>query len=136
MTDAAPHNIYAMNLALDAEETARAEVYALLSSLFYQPASKELLASIATGGGLCNDGSDTSFCRSWRALQQAAAQADAEAGQDGFGAAFIGTGRQPGMLYGAFYEAGFLREKTLAIFPEGLPKWRNRRRVDRHESGG
>ena len=134
MIDDAPHKIQTEVMDLDSEDSARAEVYALLSSLFYQSASKELLRVIATGSGMCNDGSDTDFCRSWRALQQAAAQADAEAVKEEFEAAFIGTGRQPVMLYGSFYVAGFLHEKPLAILRDDLTKMGVARRGDRHES--
>jgi TorA maturation chaperone TorD len=123
-----------MSKDLDPEESARAELYALLGSLFYQPPSKELLASIASGSGICNDASDTDFCRAWRALQQTAAHADAEAVKDEFDAAFIGTGRQPVMLYGSFYEAGFLHEKPLANLREDLTQMGFARRGDRHES--
>ncbi len=123
-----------MSVELDPEDAARAEVYALLGSLFYQPASKELLNRIATGSGLCNDGADTEFCLAWRALQQAAAQAEAEAVKEEFDTAFIGTGRQPVMLYGSFYLAGFLHEKPLAYLREDLTKMGVSRRGDRHES--
>ena len=123
-----------MSMDLEPEDAARAEVYALLGSLFYQPASKELLRVIATGSGLCNDGADTEFCRAWRALQQAAAQVDAETVKDEFDTAFIGTGRQPVMLYGSFYLAGFLHEKPLAYLREDLTKMGVSRRGDRHES--
>ena len=134
MTVDALHKILAMNVALEAEDNARAEVYALLSSLFYQPPSKELLHVIATGSVICNDEPVSDFCRAWRALQQAAALADAEAVKDEFDAAFIGTGRQPVMLYGSFYEAGFLHEKPLAILRDTLTKMGIARRGDRHES--
>lgn len=134
MMDDAPHKIHSMNGELDAGESARAEVYALLSSLFYQPPSKELLHVIATGSLICNDEPVSDFCRAWRALQQAAALADAEAVKDEFEAAFIGTGRQPVMLYGSFYVAGFLHEKPLAYLREDLTQMGIARRGDRHES--
>lgn len=123
-----------MTAGLDSEENARAEIYALLSSLFYQAPSKELLHVIATGSVICNDEPVSDFCQAWRALQQAAAQADAEAVKDEFDAAFIGTGRQPVMLYGSFYVAGFLHEKPLAYLRDDLTKMGLARRGDRHES--
>jgi TorA maturation chaperone TorD len=134
MTDDALHKIPVLNGDLDPEDSARAEVYALLGSLFYQAPSKELLHVIATGSGICNDEPVSDFCRAWRALQQAAAQADAEAVKDEFDAAFIGTGRQPVMLYGSFYEAGFLHEKPLAMLRDTLTQMGIARRGDRHES--
>ena len=134
MSDDAPHKTHSRFMDLAPEENARAEVYALLSSLFYQPPSKELLRVIATGSRLCNDGADTDFCRMWRALQHAAAHADAEAVKEEFDTAFIGTGRQPVMLYGSFYVAGFLHEKPLALLRDDLTKMGFARRGDRHES--
>jgi TorA maturation chaperone TorD len=134
MIDDASHNTPSMIEDLDPQENARAEVYALLGNLFYQPASKELLHLIATGSGICNDGADTDFCRSWRALQQAAAQTNAEAVKEEFDTAFIGTGRQPVMLYGSFYLSGFLNEKPLVALREDLMKMGISRRGDRHES--
>ncbi|MDB5810938.1 MAG: molecular chaperone [Betaproteobacteria bacterium] len=119
---------------LDFTEAARAEMYALLGNLFYQPPSKELLHVIATGSVICNDESVSDFCRAWRALQQAAAQTDAEKVNDEFDAAFIGTGRQPVMLYGSFYVAGFLHEKPLALLRQDLRELGIERRGDRHES--
>ena len=83
---------------------------------------------------MCNDGSDTDFCRSWHALREAAAQADAGAVKEEFDTAFIGTGRQPVMLYGSFYVAGFLHEKPLALLRDDLTKMGFARRGDRHES--
>ena len=136
MTDDAPHKIHAKLVDLNPEESARAEVYALLSSLFYQPPSRELLRVIATGSGICNDEHNTEFCRSWRALQQAAAQTDAEAVKEEFDTVFIGTGRQPVMLYGSFYVAGFLHEKPLAYLREDLAKMGISRRGDRHDERG
>ena len=134
MIDDALHQSHAIAVGIDAEDDARAGVYALLGNLFYQPPSKEMLSNIATGVVICNDGADSDFCRAWRALQQAAAQTDAETVKDEFDAAFIGTGRQPVMLYGSFYEAGFLHEKPLASLREDLTKMGIARRGDRHES--
>ena len=133
MTDDALHQ-KCMTTALEAEDAARAEIYALLSSLFYGPPSEDLLRVIATSSVICNDERVSDLCRAWRALQQAAAQADAEAVKDEFDAAFIGTGRQPVMLYGSFYEAGFLHEKPLALLRGDLTQMGLARRGDSHES--
>lgn len=134
MIDDALHKNHSMIGDLNPEDHARAEIYALLSNLFYEPASKELLSVIATGSGICNDGADTDFCLAWRALQQAAARTSAEAVKEEFDTAFIGTGRQPVMLYGSFYVAGFLHEKPLALLRDDLTKMGLARRGDRHES--
>ncbi len=116
------------------EDRARAEVYALLGNLFFQPPSAELLEMIATRLTLCNDSADSGFCRAWRALQKAAAEAEAEAVKDEFDTAFIGTGRQPVMLYGSFYLAGFLNEKPLAQLRGELTKMGLARSGNSHET--
>jgi len=130
----APRNNDSDNRGVLPEDWARAEVYALLGNLFYQPPSVELLEMIATGQTLCNDGTDSGFCRAWRALQKAAADADAEAVKDEFDTAFIGTGRQPVMLYGSFYLAGFLNEKPLAQLRDELTKMGLARSGNSHET--
>lgn len=116
------------------EDQARAEIYALLGNLFYQPPSAELLETIATSQTMCNDGADSGFCQAWRALQLAAANADVVAVKDEFDTAFIGTGRQPVMLYGSFYLAGFLNEKPLAQLRDELTKMGLTRSGDSHET--
>ena len=134
MSGDAAHKNLAIAAELNPEDTARAELYALISSLFYAPPAKELLELIATGSGICNDEHNTEFCRSWRALQQAATRMDPESVKEEFDSAFIGTGRQPVMLYGSFYLAGFLHEKPLALLRDDLTKMGIARRGDRHES--
>ena len=116
------------------EDRARAEIYALLGNLFYQPPTAELLESIATTKTICNDVLVSGFCGAWHALQQAAASADAEAVKDEFDTAFIGTGRQPVMLYGSFYLAGFLNEKPLAQLRDELTKMGLARSGNSHET--
>ena len=134
MTVDAAHNEGRDNSVVLPEDQARAEVYGLLSRLFYQPPSAELLEAIATSVTLCNDDSDSGFCRAWHTLQQAAATIDAAAVIEEFDTAFIGTGRQPVMLYGSFYLAGFLNEKPLAQLRDELAQKGLARRGDRHES--
>ena len=116
------------------EDRARAEVYALLGNLFYQPPEATALHVIATTKTICNDGSVSGFCEAWHALQQAAASADSDAVKDEFDTAFIGTGRQPVMLYGSFYLAGFLNEKPLAQLRDELAKMGLVRSGNSHET--
>ena len=131
MNVGAPHNTEAR---ICDEDLARAEVYALISTLLYQAPSNELLGAIASSNSLCNDDSVTEFCRAWRALQQAAAHGDTDRIKDEFDTAFIGTGRQPVMLYGSFYVTGFLHDKPLARLREQLTQMSVKRQNGRHES--
>jgi len=98
------------------EEAARAELYGLLSMLFYQAPAQDLLAAIAAapaeGEGDLPD--------AWRALQGACASADAQAVHDEYEALFIGTGKPEVFLYGSYYMSGFLMEKPLALLRANL----------------
>ena len=133
MTIGASHNDNPDQSGVLSEDQARADVYSLLSSLFYGPPTHELLRNIATQSFICNDVQDSEFCRAWRAMQQAAAT-DAEAVQQEYDAAFISTGRAAVMLYGSYYLAGFLNEKPLAQLRDALAQMGLARRGDRHES--
>jgi TorA maturation chaperone TorD len=130
----AAHNASAEYSEVGPEERARAEAYALIGNLFYQAPSAELLRAIATSQTLCNDGSDSGFCQAWRALQHAAASAEAGALKEEFERAFISTGRPAVMLFGSFYLAGFLNEKPLAQLRDELAKMGLARHGDCHES--
>ncbi|MBC7378288.1 MAG: molecular chaperone TorD family protein, partial [Burkholderiaceae bacterium] len=102
----------AVSSALD-EETARAEIYGLLSQLFYAPPTSELLAQIrvaateapAAGGFLEEP---------WRELVAAARELGDPAIQDEYIALFGGVGKPEIYLYGSHYLSGFLNEKPLA----------------------
>ena len=115
------------------EDRVRAEIYAVLGNLFYHPPSKSMLNVIANGCGICNDDA-AGLCRAWQALRQAAAVARAEEVKDEFDAAFIGTGRQPVMLYASFYLTGFLNERPLAQLRDELAKMGLARGAGAHET--
>ena len=98
--------------ALD-EETARAELYGLLSQLYYAAPHAELLSALrvavteapANGGFLQEP---------WQQLVGAArAQDDAAIAQE-FDRLFGGVGKPEVYLYGSHYLSGFLNEKPLA----------------------
>lgn len=98
--------------ALD-EETARAELYGLLSQLYYAAPSPELLSALrvavteapANGGFLQEP---------WQQLVAASrALSDAAIAQE-FDRLFGGVGKPEVFLYGSHYLSGFLNEKPLA----------------------
>jgi TorA maturation chaperone TorD len=98
--------------ALD-EETARAELYGLLSQLYYAAPSAQLLAALrvavteapAAGGFLQEP---------WQQLVGASrAVSDAAIAQE-FDRLFGGVGKPEVYLYGSHYLSGFLNEKPLA----------------------
>ncbi|MEN9384856.1 MAG: hypothetical protein RL323_1999 [Pseudomonadota bacterium] len=98
--------------ALD-EETARAEVYGLLASLYYTAPSPALLAQLRVAvteapapGGFLEE--------PWRTLVAAARNCTDAAVAAEFEALFGGVGKPEVFLYGSHYLSGFLNEKPLA----------------------
>ncbi len=98
------------------EETARADLYGLLATLFYAPPSAGLLATLASaqteGVGVLG--------AAWASLVQAARAADEEAVREEYEHLFIGVGKPEVMLYGSYYLSGFLMEKPLAALRTDL----------------
>ncbi len=104
--------------ALD-EETARAELYGLLASLYYAPPTPELMAALrvavteapAAGGFLEEP---------WRALVGCARECtDAQVTQE-YDALFGGVGKPEVYLFGSHYLSGYLNEKPLARLRDDL----------------
>ncbi len=97
--------------ALD-EETARAEIYGLLSQLFYAPPPPELLEALrvaateapAAGGFLEEP---------WRELVASARALDDQAIAREYDALFGGVGKPEVYLFGSHYLSGFLNERPL-----------------------
>lgn len=95
------------------EETARSEVYGLLSALYYAPPAAELIASMrvavteapAAGGFL--EGPWQDLVARTRELSDDAIQAEHDA-------LFGGVGKPEVYLFGSHYLSGFLNEKPLA----------------------
>ena len=104
--------------ALD-EEIARAEMYGLLASLFYQPPSEELLAQLQAAvteapqqGGFLEE--------PWRDLvAQARAMSATQIAQE-YNALFGGVGKPEVYLFGSHYLSGFLNEKPLVQLRDDL----------------
>lgn len=92
------------------EENARADVYGLLSTLFYSPPSQSLLASFADAPV----GGDSLLEQAWTVVVQACQAAQQEAVREEYEELFIGVGKPEVMLYGSYYLSGFLMEKPLA----------------------
>lgn len=101
------------------EETARAEVYGLLASLFYAPPTADLLSQLqvavteapAAGGFLEEP---------WRVLVGAARASDLARIAAEYECLFGGVGKPEIYLFGSFYLSGFLNEKPLAILRTDL----------------
>jgi len=104
--------------ALD-EEVARAEMYGLLATLFYQAPDTDLLAQLQAAvteapeqGGFLEE--------PWRALvAQAPDMSTAQIAQE-YSALFGGVGKPEVYLFGSHYLSGFLNEKPLVQLRDDL----------------
>ncbi|MCU6432900.1 molecular chaperone TorD family protein [Undibacterium sp. Jales W-56] len=98
------------------EETARADLYGLLATLFYAPPSASLLNTLSAaqtqGEGVLG--------QAWSGLVQTARVANAEQVREEYEQLFIGVGKPEVMLYGSYYISGFLMEKPLAALRTDL----------------
>ncbi len=104
--------------ALD-EEVARAEMYGLLATLFYQPPDAELLALLQAAvteapeqGGFLEE--------PWRELVAVARGMTAQAIAQEYNALFGGVGKPEVYLFGSHYLSGFLNEKPLVQLRDEL----------------
>lgn len=92
------------------EETARADLYGLLATLFYGPPSQSLLDTIAS---VPSQG-DSVLEQAWTNLSFCSKGIMAEYAREEYETLFIGVGKPEVMLYGSYYLSGFLMEKPLA----------------------
>jgi TorA maturation chaperone TorD len=104
-----------------AEEVARADLYALLASLFAAPPGGDLLHAIA-GTALLGEEGEGELKNAWRDLQVACAAADPEAVRREFDELFVGVGHPPVKPYASYYLAGVLNELPLAELRDELAR--------------
>lgn len=100
------------------EETARADLYGLLATLFYAPASQALLDTIASA----QSQGESLLERAWAELVVACKTAKAEEVRQEYDDLFISVGKPEIMLYGSYYLAGFLMEKPLVELRNDLAR--------------
>ena len=95
------------------EDHARADHYALIAQLFYAPPDAALLAELASTGAALGQG-EGPLAEAWCALAAQAARCDARAVEAEYDHLFLGISKPVVMLYGSFYQTGFLNEEPLA----------------------
>lgn len=100
------------------EETARADLYGLLATLFYAPPPQSLIDTIAAA----QSAGDGVLERAWAELALACKNTRAEQVREEYEQLFISTGKPEVMLYGSYYLSGFLMEKPLAALRADLAK--------------
>jgi len=104
--------------ALD-EETARAEIYGLLSQLYYAPPPAALLEALRAAP--TEAPAQGAFLEEpWRALVGAARAQDATSIAEEHDALFGGIGKPEVYLFGSHYISGYLNEKSLVRLRDTL----------------
>ncbi|KWR90118.1 TorD/DmsD family molecular chaperone [Cupriavidus sp. IDO] len=133
MTEFQPIQLTAAAPADDAEDTARADLYGLLATLFYQAPDAALLHHIAANRAVGEDAA-TVLGEAWNALCDAASvTTEAEAAEE-FRVLFVGVGRQEIFLYGSYYLSGFLNERPLVALRDDLARYGLERHDDVSET--
>lgn len=99
--------------ALNVEDRARADVYALLGALLARPPDASFL-NLLRQIPVSDPSDDATMAAAWATLKQAAERAESEALKDEYHDLFIGLGRGELVPYGSWYLTGFLMEKPLA----------------------
>ena len=90
----------ALERRVPAEESARADFYALLARLFHGAPDARLLASIARAPAL---DASSPLASAWGGLTAASHAMDADAAREEFGALFAGVGKAEVPIYAGFY---------------------------------
>jgi TorA maturation chaperone TorD len=104
--------------ALD-EETARAEIYGLLSQLFYAAPSEELLGQLQVAVTEAPD-AGAFLEEPWRELVASARSLNQRQIADEYTRLFGGVGKPEVYLFGSHYLSGFLNEKPLVRLRDDL----------------
>ena len=111
--DSNPPELSALQGSSLDEETARAEIYGLLTALYYAPPAPELLAQLRVA--VTQAPAEGGFLEEpWGAVVAAARDnTDSNIAQE-YSALFGGVGKPEVYLFGSHYISGFLNEKPLA----------------------
>ncbi len=136
MNTEAPH----LDSQLSDEDSARANVYALIGRLFYDVPDSKLLAEIGSSGEAAGEPESGSLPSAWAELHGACKNALPDAVRQEYDALFIGVGRAQITLYTSRYIGGMSADKHLVRLREQLGIWGLGRRdrvfeVEDHISG-
>lgn len=99
------------------QQTIRADIYLLLSTLFRQQPTNELIAFLSE---LETEQSESAMQQAWNQLKQAAIESQPEALADEYQELFIGIGRGEVVPFASWHLTGSLMEKPLASIRHDL----------------
>lgn len=131
-TTVAPIDLRGPFTGLAPEDGTRADMYAVIASLFYGPPSRELLDAIASAPSLEGEGEAT-LPAAWQALREAAARADPEVLRNEFDESFVSIGEPRVLLYASYYLTGSLHDRPLVALRDAFARLGLRRKEDVHE---
>ena len=107
-----------------AEDLARADLYGLLATLFFEPPNQTLLDQIAASskpeGGQAGE---APLEGGWMSLVEAAKNSKTADWKAEYDNSFLGVGKPNVFLYGSFYMAGHLHEKPLLEIRRSLQQF-------------
>lgn len=99
--------------ALEPEDQARANMYALLARLFCGPPDGELLASLARADEIVAEDERSGLAAGWRQLTAAAAAVEEDAAREEYESVFVGTGKAEVTLYTGAYTVKTMLDNPL-----------------------
>ncbi|WP_394125503.1 molecular chaperone [Vibrio hepatarius] len=99
------------------QQTIRADIYLLLSTLFRQQPTNELIAFLSE---LETEQSESAMQQAWNQLKQAAIESQPQALADEYQELFIGIGRGEVVPFASWHLTGSLMEKPLASIRHDL----------------
>jgi TorA maturation chaperone TorD len=127
LSEPAPHR------APDGEDVARANLYGLISRLFYAPPDPNLLAEISGSQGGEEAGDSGGLVAAWRRLQEACRGAYPAVVRQEYDSLFVGTGKSEVTPYLAAYAEATAPDRFLVRLREQLDAWGLARRQEAGE---
>jgi len=107
-----------------AEDLARADLYGLLATLFFEPPNQTLLDQIvASGKQEGGQAGDAPLEGVWMSLVEAAKNSKTADWKAEYDNSFLGVGKPNVFLYGSFYMSGHLHEKPLLEIRRSLQQF-------------
>jgi TorA maturation chaperone TorD len=107
-------------LALQGEEQARADLYALVARLLFAAPDAALLADLAAADPIYAEQGDHALETAWEQLVLASAVVEAEVAADEFDALFVSTGTPKINPYGSLWQSGNMNDTPLAALRTDL----------------
>jgi TorA maturation chaperone TorD len=109
--------------ALEAEDEARAQWYALVSRLFYAPPEAMLLQGLAQPQEEEDPAEASPLLGAWTALKALSEKATPEALREEFDALFVGAGKAAVTPYTSAYAAPYAPDRHLLALRDQLSAW-------------